>query len=174
MRYFSLVVWAVMILCARCVPHLSNFSPVITLSILAGAAFNRRVAVAMVVLALFSSDVLLAHLYGYPVWGGWSVFVYSGMVTTVLLGARLQTSDRFSRYFLLTLGSSVGFWLWTNLASWWSMYPHNIAGLTQCYIAALPFLQRSLLGVMLALPILYIVIRRTLLVTGQRCASTTQ
>ncbi len=174
MRYFSLVMWVVMILCARCVPHLSNFSPVITLSVLAGVVFNRRVAVAMVVLTLLGSDVLLAYLYGYPVWGGWSVFVYSGMVATVLLGARLQESDRLSRYFLLTLGSSVGFWLWTNLASWWSMYPHNMAGLTQCYIAALPFLQRSLLGAMLVLPLLYVVMRRISLMTRQGYVSITQ
>lgn len=161
MRYLMVPLWIAMILAARCVPHLANFSPVISLSLFAGIVFHKRIGMLVLLAALLLSDVLLAYLHGYMVFGVWTSFVYSGLIATMLLGSRLQVSNRFSRYFLCSLGSCVGFWLWTNVSSWWMMYAHNVAGLMQCYVAALPFLQRSLVGTLVSLPILYAVLRST-------------
>ena len=170
MRYLMIPLWVAMILVSRCVPHLANFSPVITLGLFAGVVFNRRLGIAVVVVALLASDVLLSHLYHYPVLGGWTLFVYSGLIATVLLGSQLRSTNRFSQYFLMTLGSGVGFWVWTNLASWWSLYTHNIVGLTECYVAALPFLQRSLIGTLVSLPILYFALRGSRMASQDKCA----
>lgn len=152
-------VWLVLLVCARCVPHIANFSPVIALAVLAGAVFSRRVAVGIMLTGLFFSDCVLSYLYGYPILGSWSVFVYSGLGFCTLLGTAIPRSSGFPRYFLTTVCSGFGFWLWTNLASWWSMYAHSFSGVVQCYVAALPFLQRTLLGSVIALMVIYTVVR---------------
>lgn len=44
--------------------------------------------------------------------------------------------------------ASLAYWLWTNLGVWLTsgIYAKNLAGLANCYVAALPFLQNAMLG----------------------------
>jgi hypothetical protein len=48
----------------------------------------------------------------------------------------------------LALGSSLFFFTSTNFAVWVSsgMYAHDLDGLIRCYVAALPFLQNTVVG----------------------------
>jgi hypothetical protein len=44
---------------------------------------------------------------------------------------------------------SIQFFVFTNLFEWWAgipAYPHTLAGLIECYTAALPFFGRTLLA----------------------------
>jgi uncharacterized membrane protein YcgQ (UPF0703/DUF1980 family) len=48
----------------------------------------------------------------------------------------------------LALSSSLFFFATTNFAVWMfsGMYTHDLTGLVQCYVAALPFLQNTIIG----------------------------
>src|SRR5262245_35392811 len=48
----------------------------------------------------------------------------------------------------LCLASSVTFFLTTNFAVWAfeGIYSHDLAGLTACYVAALPFFKNTIIG----------------------------
>jgi len=48
----------------------------------------------------------------------------------------------------LCLASSVSFFLTTNFAVWAfdGIYSHDLAGLTACYVAALPFFKNTIIG----------------------------
>jgi hypothetical protein len=66
----------------------------------------------------------------------------------VATGFWLKKDTSTGRTFAALLGSSVFFWIWTNLGVWATsgMYPMSADGLVACYLAAVPFLRNSMLG----------------------------
>src|SRR5690606_21921883 len=65
---------------------------------------------------------------------------FAGMATRNWRGA-LPTA-------VTMVGCSIAFFVLSNFAVWAfsGMYSHDLAGLTQCYVLALPFFQNSLAG----------------------------
>ena len=58
----------------------------------------------------------------------------------------------------VTFLASVQFFIITNLGVWMMMplYPHTTAGLLQCYLAAIPFFQYTLIGDLVFTPVLFL------------------
>lgn len=137
---------AILIL-ARCFPHPWNMTPTVTMALFGGRQWSRGAALAVILLGLLLSDVLLALLQHHPILGMWSVFTYSALVIIICVAHWLRDCDTQNSWLLL-FGSSLFFWVWTNLGSWYVMpiYSKNLSGLWQCYEAALPFLRQQLLG----------------------------
>ncbi|MDF1760630.1 MAG: hypothetical protein P1U40_08855 [Coxiellaceae bacterium] len=144
-----MVLWILIATLGRIVPHLPNMTPLMALSLLAGATLDKKYAVSIVLVSLLLSDAVLAYLLGYPWLGGWSFFVYSGFLTVALVGSRLSLHSKYSKLAMFTVFSSFGYWLWTNLGAWWLSYAHSLFGLVDCYVLALPFLRNEILGNML-------------------------
>ena len=69
--------------------------------------------------------------------------VVVGFAVIILLGPKMNKHP-----LLYLLGSTVGFWLWTNFGAWlWNpVYAANFQGLFNCYIAGLPFLRNACIG----------------------------
>ncbi len=131
----------------RVIPHLANFSPMVCIALFAGYFFDKRIAIGCVLATLLISDVALGAVFHYPPFGLWTLFTYSGFLAILALGMGAPSlEERFSLSLVTVLGSTLGFWVWTNLASWLAMYPKSISGLIACYTAGLPFLQYSLAG----------------------------
>jgi len=76
------------------------------------------------------------------------LFVYAGIVITVMLGFALKNRTRALPIAGASLISSVIFFILTNFGVWMmqDMYPHDAAGLIASYVAALPFFTNSILG----------------------------
>lgn len=108
------------------------------------------------VIIIFTSNLLLSHFYGYPLFGWWTLFTYSGCIAMILLGTQLSPQPQFTRTIVFTMGVSLGYWLWTNFGVWLftEMYPKTLEGLSACYTAALPFLRSALLGTIIWMLIL--------------------
>lgn len=142
--------WIVLGVLARLIPHPPNVSPLNGISLFGGAHLNRKQALFTTLLVLVASDLLLALVKGYAPFGLWSLFTYSGLLAISFAGSFLQNRRGFLPTLAMLVGSSFGFWLWTNFGLWLTgdhgMYPHTAAGLVACFEAALPFLQNSLLG----------------------------
>jgi len=142
----SMVVLGVL---ARLIPHPPNFSPMNSISLFSGVNLSRRLSLALTLGALLISDLLLSALKGYPAFGSWSFFTYSGFAAIILLGSYWKPQGLFSTAGAV-LGSSLFFWIWTNFGIWatqsYGMYPLTFSGLVACYTAALPFLANSLMG----------------------------
>ena len=142
----SLVLFACV---SRVLPHLANFSPLICVALFAGRYFDKRTAVLGLIFTLLISDILLGVVYHYPIFGTWTLFTYTGFLAILALGIRIPSLEqRFILSFVTLLGSSFGFWVWTNLSSWLTMYPKDLAGFIACYVAGIPFLQNSVIGTM--------------------------
>ena len=82
---------------------------------------------------------------------GWHVtvpFVYGSFALTVLIGRKMR--NRVDAVSVLggALTGSILFFILTNFGYWLfqSTFPKTLAGLSACYIAAIPFFQNTLIG----------------------------
>ena len=129
---------------ARLLPHAPNFSPVAATTLFAGAVLRGR-ALALVVplAAMLLGDAVL----GFYDWRVMSV-VYLASALPVFVGW-LSRRWRGPLVFVpAILSCSLLFFLGTNFAVWafGGIYPHSMAGLIECYVAALPFLKQTAAG----------------------------
>ena len=148
-RSFAFI-WFCLGVLGRLLPHAPNMTPMNSLCLFGGSKMSRGYTLACAFLTLVISDFALAMFQGYPAVGWWSLFTYSGFAAMIFVGTRMGTEPKASRVLLTILGSSLGFWLWTNFGLWITadglMYPRTLQGLSACYIAALPFLRNALVG----------------------------
>jgi hypothetical protein len=128
---------------ARLAPHAPNFTPVAASALFAGAVWrSRSLALAVPLAAMLASDFILGG-YDWRVMG----VVYAALALPALLG-RWGRARGAIVLVPLALFSSLFFFATTNFAVWMfsGMYAHDLAGLIHCYVAALPFLQNTIIG----------------------------
>ena len=160
-KSLNLFFWIALTLLARLIPHPPNLSPYASLILLLGCQLSRRNAVLVTVTSLVLSDIILALLYQYPVFGLWSLFTYSGFIATAIGSYYCLYQRRTAlRIAVFALGSVGTYWLWTNFGTWLfgAMYPHSELGLVACFVAGLPFLQMSLLSAVIFVPLFFALI----------------
>jgi hypothetical protein len=136
---------------ARLAPHAPNFTPVAASALFAGAVLrSRALALAVPLAAMLVSDFVLGG-YDWRVMG----VVYAALALPALLGRWARA--RAIVLVPLSLSSSLLFFATTNFAVWAfsGMYTRDLAGLVHCYVAALPFLQNTVIGDMFWTALLY-------------------
>ena len=126
----------------RLVPHPPNFTPIAAMALF-GAAHLRRspLAFAAPLGALLLSDLVLGFYAGM-----WVQYVAVALI--VLLGWVALKRVTPIRVGAAAIASSILFFVVTNFGVWMTgaMYPHTLAGLAACYVAAVPFFQNTLAG----------------------------
>jgi hypothetical protein len=105
------------------------------------------------------TDLIIGNSYIF-------LFTWSGFIMIGLIGYMLKVKNKFTIQKIPTIfgagiASVILYDLWTNFGSWLGWYPHNLAGLSACYIVALPFMLWHILSTTIAiavivLPILYL------------------
>jgi len=127
----------------RFLPHPMNFTPLAASLLYFGAKMPRQQA--WIPVALFAAvDVILNRMYGYEFsldyLATWAF--YAAMVG---LGMLLVSKSSPLRIAGASLAGSVSFFVLSNFMVWagWSMYPRNVAGLIECYAAAVPFFRNT-------------------------------
>jgi hypothetical protein len=100
----------------------------------------------MLPIALVAICVALAAFNGWPAFNAVTPFVYAAFALQALLGRALR-SRRAGALTAAGLGALVFFTL-SNFGVWLSsgLYERSAAGLTACFVAALPFLGGTLAG----------------------------
>lgn len=133
-----LIAFAVML---RLLPHPANFAPIAAVSIFGGAILPRRIGLWVPLAAMMASDIFLGFHKLIPV--TWGCYLLIALASSTWL--RKLT---LARGVLLTVSSSVFFFVVTNFAVWveGGLYAHTWAGLSQCYTMALPFFRNTLLS----------------------------
>ena len=141
-RFWAALALVALAACLRILPHFPNFSPVTAMALFAGAYFARTFyAIALPLAAMVLSDAVLGFHDLIPV-------VYGAFVLVTLLGFFLRERRSPIRIAGLAVSGSLLFFVMTNFAVWaqGTYYPKSAAGLAECFLAALPFLQGSLVG----------------------------
>ena len=154
----STLFWLLLLVISRVVPHLANFSLFPVAVICLSSCEKKLYCALMSIVALFISDLILpgSGLFAlnlYPMFGMWDIFTYSGLLCWTVAGARVDWQGRFANPVGWSVLSAVSFWLWTNFGTWLisSIYSHDFNGFFACYLAAIPFLQRSLIPIIICI-----------------------
>lgn len=133
------------------IPELGNFTPVAAVALFAGCYLSdRRTALLVPLVAMLISDLLIGFHSLMPI-------VYGCMAATAYFGAHLRNKVTPGRTLAFALGSSLLFFVATNVAVWaqGTMYPLNAAGFVQCFVMALPFWRNELVGTLLWTAVLF-------------------
>lgn len=135
----------------RLIPHPPNFAPVGSVALFGGARLRGWQAYCVPILAMLITDPIRSRLEGnYAPYSWATLVIYSAFLINVVLGrVFLRNSSSVWRIATVAVAGSIQFYLITNFFVWWKaldIYPHNLAGLVACYIAALPFFGRTVLA----------------------------
>lgn len=125
----------------RVFPHPLNMTPLAALALMAGArSADLRVRFGVPLLALFISDLILGFHATMP-------FVYGSMILIVLIGG-LLAGRGLAAFVGGSVAASLLFFVVSNFGVWLmaGYYTLDMAGLITCYVAALPFLWKTLSG----------------------------
>jgi hypothetical protein len=136
--------------CLRVFAILPNISAVGGLALFCGGRLKWWFAWVPPLAVMVATDLVLARLYGYPMFNPW---VYASYMLYVLIGCGLARTNSVARIAGAGGLGALQFFLITNFGAWYNqhgvatpMYPHTFDGLVQCYIAGLPFLGYTLIG----------------------------
>jgi len=138
---------------SRLIPHPLNFTPIAALGLFGAAHLKPRwLAFAIPFVALWLSDIILMngplgkYYQGFQ-WFG-HIWVYSAFLIIIGIGFLIRGKVSFLNIIGASLGSSILFFLITNLGVWLgsAVYPQNISGLLMSYIAGIPFFWNTLAG----------------------------
>ncbi|HDZ07973.1 DUF6580 family putative transport protein [Pseudohongiella sp.] len=139
---FTIVALIVVVAAMRLLPHPMNVTPIGALGLFAGALLPSRTAWLLPMGALLLSD-MINGFYALPA----MALVYAGFWCSAVIGrvwlARRRTPERLIG---AVLASATVFFIISNLSAWLMYYPRTLEGFVQCYISAIPFFGRSLLG----------------------------
>jgi hypothetical protein len=141
-RLIALVTAIVVAAALRLVPHPPNFTPIGAMALFSGAYLGRKaLAFAAPLGALLLSDVVLGFYHGQAT-------VYFSVALIVMIGMVALSRVSPLRVGAAAILSSALFFVVTNFGMWLfsGFYPHTIAGLETCYVAAIPFFQNTIAG----------------------------
>lgn len=125
---------------SRIIPHSPNLTAIGAIGLFCGASFaNRFLAYCAPLIAMICSDAVIGFT-------SMSVVIYAAMMLYVAFGVMAGDELNPLRLLVASLSGSVSFFLITNFACWWTGYEHTLAGLSACYIAAVPFFHNTLIG----------------------------
>ena len=148
----SLLVIA-MIVVSRMVPHAPNISPVLAIALFAGAYLENSWAIMSVFGALLLSDAMMGR-FDF----GIMAFVYGALLFIAIMGFALKGKVKVGNVIGSSLVSAVVFFVVTNFGVWalpYSMYPHTLTGLYECFVLAVPFFWRTLASTLVSSVLLF-------------------
>lgn len=139
MIYFIVILAAF----SRLITHVPNFAPITALAIFSAANLNWKKSAAITLLARFISDIFLGF-FSWPL----MLAVYASHLAGILFGLWIKKHQGklWTRATVSSLGASVLFFLVTNFAFLYPSYSHNLSGIMESYVNALPFFKGTLLG----------------------------
>ena len=129
---FSMIILAV---ATRLLPHPPNFAPITGIALFAASKLNKKIlAFLLPLFCLFITDLILGL--------GWiNLFIYGAFGMISLIGMRIQKVS-----LLTVVGSSLLFFIISNLGVWLLYYPLTLEGLMTCFTLAIPFFGNTIAG----------------------------
>jgi hypothetical protein len=129
---------------ARLLPHAPGVLPVAASGLFAARVLRRPTLAVIVPLAAMALSELGLAGDDWRV----SIVVYAGIALPALAGIVSRRWHGALPIVATMVSCSLIFFATSNLAVWafGGIYPLNLQGLTACYVAALPFLEKTVLG----------------------------
>ncbi len=137
------VIFSVVAIVTRIVPHMPNVAPIAALALWSGAYLPKRWGWLVPVVVMMISDAIVGS-YDTRL----MIVVYASFIVSTMIGWAVRGRFQPTRVLVATLGSSIFFFLTTNFAVWAlsHSYAHTPSGLMLAYTYGLPFFRNTLLG----------------------------
>lgn len=136
----------------RFMPHPGNVAPIGAFALIGGFYLGKRHALIVPFAVLFISDLFLNLQAGYAAFHwpraiDWAAFLLIGMAGLAVRdkGWKTKLGATFATPFFFYAVSNFGVWL-TGISLAGVPYAKTLQGLTECYVAGLPFLRGTMLG----------------------------
>ncbi len=141
-KYLPIYLLIILGVLARLLPHAPNFAPIAAIALFGGLYLPRKMFF-VPLLAVLLSDLVIGF-YAWPI----MATVYGCFALSFLVGQLIKKQKNVRNVFGGTIFNSLLFFVATNLAVWafGTMYAHNITGLAEAYVAAIPFFRNTLAG----------------------------
>lgn len=141
-RFWILTLMVFIAAFIRLLPHPPNVAPIAAMALFGGAYFNKKSMAFLVPLAAMILTDAIIGFYSF-VW-----MVYLSFALIVAIGIFMLKKISVKNLILASVSASVSFFAITNFGVWalGTLYPKTSAGLLECYTAAIPFFQYSLIG----------------------------
>ncbi len=138
---FALIGIVLLAVVARIIPHPPNFVPIGGLALFSGANFSGKKTYLIPLSAMFISDLFLG-LHSTM------IFVYLSFLLIILIGKTLRERFNPGKLLLVSLSSSILFFIITNFGVWLTMnfYSKDFTGLLNCFQMAIPFFRNTIFG----------------------------
>jgi hypothetical protein len=115
-----------------------------------GSARRTALRLASALAVLIATDYYLTvYAFQYPFKLSDYLVTWIWYAAVCLLGMGLLQKPSLLRFVAGVLATSTSFFILTDFAFWagpWHMYPHTLAGLGACYVAAIPFYRNDLVS----------------------------
>lgn len=155
LRFSLISLLVVLAALSRLIPHPPNVAPIAGMALFGAAYYSKKYWAYLIPIAsmwvsdLILNNVVYAQYFDQFVWFySGSLFTYGAFALIVLLGTVALKKRNVGSVLFSALGASVIFFVISNFGVWFSspMYVKTWEGLAACYVAAIPFLQNTLLG----------------------------
>jgi Family of unknown function (DUF6580) len=129
---------------ARLLPHAPGFMPVAASALFAGRVLRLPILAVIVPLAAMALSSLAMADNAWPV----ATVVYAAIALPAFAGMLIRRWHGAVPVIGAMVACSLLFFATTNFAVWafGGLYPLTWQGLTACYVAALPFLDKTVMG----------------------------
>ena len=141
-RYFITFAMILVAALSRLLPHPPNFAPITALAFFGAVYLDKKHSFLVPLAAMLISDYFIGFYAG--IW-----WVYTSFIAMGFIGLWLRNHRGVIQTIGATLSGSILFFVVTNFGVWISSqvtYPATVAGLIECYVAAIPFFRNILLG----------------------------
>jgi len=153
-RNLILLTFVLVAALSRLLPHPPNFTTIGAMALFGGAYFiDKKWAILVPIFCMLFTDSILQGMYmtGTAVYPGFTAmmpYIYVSFALIVGLGYLLRDKINFINTTIASLSASTLFFIISNFGVWASstFYPKNLAGLGECYIAAIPFFHYTMIG----------------------------
>lgn len=141
---------------SRLIPHLPNFTAIGAMTLFGSAYFNKKyLALFAPLVAMWLSDLVInnvvyaAYNESFVWFQSFQIYTFLSLLLITVMGFFLFKKVSTSKVIAGSIVSAVIFFVVSNFGAWlspYAMFPHNIAGLIETYIAGIPFLGNNLMG----------------------------
>ena len=142
MNILLIIILTLFAVFSRLIPHPPNFTPLLAIALYAGISFKNKKLFIIPLVAMIVSDVFLGY-HSSILW------VYFSLLIIFYIGYVSFKKYSFTNLILLSIISSLMFFILTNFGVWIIGYPKTFEGLMACYIAAIPFFHNTLFSTIL-------------------------
>ena len=124
---------------SRIIIHTPNFTPVLSLALFGGMYLKGRQGIWVPLALMAVSDVAIGF-------HDTMVYTWGSILMISLIGLWLKEHKSVINMVSASMLSALLFFVVTNFGAFLSLYPHTLAGLQECYIAAIPFYRSTMVS----------------------------